>query len=114
MTDKVLGVLGGMGPLASAQFMLRLERMWDDHRDALLTQRDLAAAVEPLAAGASVQPSGTRDLSNATPLMSSRPEIAAPRASRCATSTTARSALPYSSTSALASARIERRTLSDQ
>jgi aspartate racemase len=24
MTDKVLGVLGGMGPLASAQFMLRL------------------------------------------------------------------------------------------
>lgn len=44
-----------------AQFMRELERMWDGHRHALLTQRDLAAAVEPLAAGASVQhlPAGT-------------------------------------------------------
>jgi carboxymethylenebutenolidase len=44
-----------------AQFMLKLERLWDGHRDALLTQRDLTAAMEPLAAGASVQhlPAGT-------------------------------------------------------
>jgi carboxymethylenebutenolidase len=35
--------------------MRELERMWDGHREALLTQRDVAAAVEPLAAGSSVQ-----------------------------------------------------------
>jgi carboxymethylenebutenolidase len=38
-----------------AQFMRELERMWDGHREALLTQRDVAAAMEPLAAGSSVQ-----------------------------------------------------------
>ena len=33
MTDKVLGVLGGMGPLASAQFMLRLTLLTPAGRD---------------------------------------------------------------------------------
>ncbi len=33
MTDKVLGVLGGMGPLASAQFMLRLTLLTQAGRD---------------------------------------------------------------------------------
>jgi aspartate racemase len=33
MTDKVLGVLGGMGPLASAQFMLRLTQLTPVSRD---------------------------------------------------------------------------------
>ncbi len=33
MTDKVLGVLGGMGPLASAHFMLRLTRLTPATRD---------------------------------------------------------------------------------
>ena len=33
MTDKVLGVLGGMGPLASAQFMLRLTLLTPASRD---------------------------------------------------------------------------------
>jgi aspartate racemase len=33
MTDKVLGVLGGMGPLASAQFMLRLTLLTAAERD---------------------------------------------------------------------------------
>lgn len=33
MSDKVLGVLGGMGPLASAQFMLRLTLLTPAERD---------------------------------------------------------------------------------
>jgi aspartate racemase len=33
MTDKVLGVLGGMGPLASAQFMLRMTLLTPVSRD---------------------------------------------------------------------------------
>jgi aspartate racemase len=33
MTDKVLGILGGMGPLASAQFMLRLTLLTPAERD---------------------------------------------------------------------------------
>jgi aspartate racemase len=33
MVDKVLGVLGGMGPLASAQFMLRLTLLTPADRD---------------------------------------------------------------------------------
>ena len=33
MTDKVLGVLGGMGPLASAQFMVRLTLLTPAERD---------------------------------------------------------------------------------
>ena len=33
MIDKTLGVLGGMGPLASAQFMLRLTLLTDAERD---------------------------------------------------------------------------------
>lgn len=33
MTDKILGVLGGMGPLASAQFMLRLTLLTPVDRD---------------------------------------------------------------------------------
>jgi aspartate racemase len=33
MTDKVLGVLGGMGPLASAHFMLRLTQLTPASRD---------------------------------------------------------------------------------
>ena len=33
MTDKVLGVLGGMGPLASAHFMLRLTLLTPAERD---------------------------------------------------------------------------------
>jgi aspartate racemase len=33
MTEKVLGVLGGMGPLASAQFMLRLTQLTPAGRD---------------------------------------------------------------------------------
>lgn len=33
MTDRVLGVLGGMGPLASAQFMLRLTMLTPATRD---------------------------------------------------------------------------------
>jgi aspartate racemase len=33
MTDKVLGVLGGMGPLASAQFMLRLTLLTPASKD---------------------------------------------------------------------------------
>ena len=33
MTDKILGVLGGMGPLASAQFMLRLTLLTPAERD---------------------------------------------------------------------------------
>lgn len=33
MTDKILGVLGGMGPLASAQFMLRLTLLTPASRD---------------------------------------------------------------------------------
>ena len=34
---------------AIAQFMRDLERVWDQHRDALLVRRDLAAAVAPMA-----------------------------------------------------------------
>ena len=33
MTDKVLGVLGGMGPLASAHFMMRLTQLTPAERD---------------------------------------------------------------------------------
>src|SRR6201747_1274384 len=33
MTDRVLGVLGGMGPLASAHFMLRLTLLTPATRD---------------------------------------------------------------------------------
>ncbi len=33
MTDKVLGVLGGMGPLASAHFMMRLTQLTPGERD---------------------------------------------------------------------------------
>src|SRR3954466_8138774 len=33
MTEKILGVLGGMGPLASAQFMLRLTLLTPAERD---------------------------------------------------------------------------------
>src|SRR5258708_20637780 len=33
MTDRVLGVLGGMGPLASAQFMLRLTLLTPASKD---------------------------------------------------------------------------------
>ena len=33
MTDKILGVLGGMGPLASAQFMLRMTLLTPAGRD---------------------------------------------------------------------------------
>jgi len=33
MTDKVLGILGGMGPLASAHFMLRLTQLTPADRD---------------------------------------------------------------------------------
>ncbi|HYZ33491.1 MAG TPA: amino acid racemase, partial [Crenalkalicoccus sp.] len=33
MTERVLGVLGGMGPLASAEFMLRLTRLTPAERD---------------------------------------------------------------------------------
>src|SRR5580693_7157836 len=33
MTEKILGVLGGMGPLASAQFMLRLTLLTPASRD---------------------------------------------------------------------------------
>jgi aspartate racemase len=33
MTDKILGVLGGMGPLASAQFMMRLTLLTPASRD---------------------------------------------------------------------------------
>jgi aspartate racemase len=33
MTDKILGVLGGMGPLASAHFMLRLTQLTPAERD---------------------------------------------------------------------------------
>ncbi|MFC7552904.1 hypothetical protein ACFQU7_12565 [Pseudoroseomonas wenyumeiae] len=33
MSDKILGVLGGMGPLASAQFMLRLTLLTPAKRD---------------------------------------------------------------------------------
>src|ERR1700744_6365030 len=32
-TDRILGVLGGMGPLASAQFMLRLTLLTPAERD---------------------------------------------------------------------------------
>ena len=65
-------------------------------------------------AGASVQPSGTAGFSSTAPRMSSMVDRSSRRASRCATSTTARSALPYSKISPLASASTERRTLSDQ
>jgi aspartate racemase len=34
MTDRILGVLGGMGPLAGAQFMLRLTLLTPAERDA--------------------------------------------------------------------------------
>src|SRR4051812_6036337 len=33
MTDKILGVLGGMGPLASAHFMLRLTLLTPGEHD---------------------------------------------------------------------------------
>ena len=33
MTDKVLGVLGGMGPLASAHFMVRLTLLTPASKD---------------------------------------------------------------------------------
>src|SRR5271163_2765301 len=60
--DRVLGVLGGMGPLASAQFMLRLtlltpaERdqdhvpavLWSDPRVPSRTQSTFTAAQDPL------------------------------------------------------------------
>jgi carboxymethylenebutenolidase len=39
---------------AIAQFMRELERAWDAHREALLTRRDLTAALAPLAADPSV------------------------------------------------------------
>ncbi|WP_428490332.1 aspartate/glutamate racemase family protein [Rhodopila sp.] len=62
MTDKVLGVLGGMGPLASAHFMLRLtlltpaERdqdhipavLWSDPRVPDRTAASLSAGPDPL------------------------------------------------------------------
>ena len=61
-SERVLGVLGGMGPLASAQFMLRLtlltpaERdqdhvpavLWSDPRIPSRTQLTFAAAEDPL------------------------------------------------------------------
>ena len=63
MTDKVLGVLGGMGPLASAHFMLRLtlltpaERdqehipavLWSDPRVPDRTAASLGTGPDPLA-----------------------------------------------------------------
>ena len=39
---------------AIAQFMRELEAMWDQHRDALLVRRDLAAALATMAAEPSV------------------------------------------------------------
>jgi aspartate racemase len=62
MSDKILGVLGGMGPLASAHFMLRLtmltpaERdpdhiptvLWSDPRVPDRTQGRLAGGADPL------------------------------------------------------------------
>ena len=62
MTDKILGVLGGMGPLASAHFMLRLtlltpaERdqdhiptvLWSDPRVPDRTQGKLEGGADPL------------------------------------------------------------------
>jgi len=64
MVDKVVGVLGGMGPLASAHFMLRLtlltpaERdqdhipavLWSDPRVPNRTQAKIAGAEDPLPA----------------------------------------------------------------
>jgi len=61
MVDKVLGVLGGMGPLASAQFMLRLTQLtparcdqehlpavlWSDPRVPDRTAARLAGAADP-------------------------------------------------------------------
>jgi aspartate racemase len=60
--DKVLGVLGGMGPLASAQFMVRLTQLtpasrdqehvpailWSDPRVPDRTVREPVAAADPL------------------------------------------------------------------
>lgn len=62
MTDKLLGVLGGMGPLASAQFMLRLTLLtpaardqdhipavlWSDPRVPDRTAARLAGGADPL------------------------------------------------------------------
>jgi len=62
MVDRVLGVLGGMGPLASAQFMLRLTLLtpaeqdqghipavlWSDPRVPNRTQARIAGAEDPL------------------------------------------------------------------
>lgn len=39
---------------AIAQFMRELERVWDEHRDALIIRRDLAASLAHLAAAPSV------------------------------------------------------------
>lgn len=64
MTDRVLGVLGGMGPLASAQFMLRLTLLtpaardqdhvpvvlWSDPRVPERTAARLAGGADPLPA----------------------------------------------------------------
>ena len=41
VVEKVLGVLGGMGPLASAQFMLRLTLLTPAARKTFLTGYDL-------------------------------------------------------------------------
>ena len=62
----------------------------------------------------STQPSGTARRRNAVPRRSVMSPIASPAASRCAMSTICRSPLPYTSRSALASSRMERRTFSDQ
>ncbi|MFZ4406228.1 MAG: aspartate/glutamate racemase family protein [Paracraurococcus sp.] len=64
MTEKVLGVLGGMGPLASAQFMVRLTLLtpaeqdqehiptvlWSDPRVPPRTAAKLAGGVDPFPA----------------------------------------------------------------
>jgi hypothetical protein len=62
----------------------------------------------------STQPSGSALRRNAVPRRSSIEAIGSPRAIRCAISTICRSALPYTSRSALASTSTERRTFSDQ
>jgi carboxymethylenebutenolidase len=59
----VHGELGRSWPVtvAIAQFLIQLERTWNDHQDALLRQRDLDAVFATLAPEPSVQnmPAGT-------------------------------------------------------
>ncbi len=89
---------------AAASLVVRYGLMWSSMRPGRST------SVESI----SKKPGGALRTMKAVPRTSVMFSIGSRRASRCAISMIARSALPYSSRSALLSTRIERRTLSCQ